>query len=512
MSGIDLDGPGSNPELFRLLVESVEEYAIFMLGPEGHVVTWNAGAQRIKGYEAQEIVGQHYSVFYDPEDVGRGKPDWQLRVAAAEGRVEDEGWRVRKDGSRFLANVVITALCDADGAPQGYAKVTRDITQRRVLDDQLRHAQKMDAIGRVTAGVAHDFNNLLTVIAGFTDLVARGVSDDPALRAHVAEVARAAERAAVLTQQLLVFSRKNDRRVTTLDVNQVVGSMEPILERILAERLDVRVQVRPKPTLVSADRGELEQIILNLAVNARDAMPLGGTLTVATRLAELAAPEADRLGIDPGGYAALTVTDTGTGIEAAHLGRLFEPYFTTKPEGEGTGLGLATCYAIAADSGGAISIDTELGRGTTVTVFLPVAEQTVSSRRDLGPGLTPTDLPALLLVEDDGDVRAVARLILEEAGYAVLEARYGEEALWVAERADRPIDLVVTDGVLPGMNGRELATRLSKLMPVPRVLYMSGHQPGEHGREPLLPGDVFLAKPFTPESLLAKVAEAMKSS
>ena len=256
-----------------------------------------------------------------------------------------------------------------------------------------------------------------------------------------------------------MFSRKNPRRDTEFDLNELVAALEPTLARVLAEPVEVIVQLRPGPAPVCADRGELEQVILNLAVNARDAMPEGGTLTVATRRVEMSAPQADPLGVDPGAYVALTLADTGVGIEDAHFNRLFEPYFTTKPEGEGTGLGLATSYAIVEDSAGAITIASEVGRGTSVTVYLPLSQP--ASLAPLSPSV-PQLGATVLLVEDDGDVRALAKLVLEQAGYAVLEARYGDEALWVADRSDRPIDLVLTDGVLPGMNGRELARRTDR--------------------------------------------------
>jgi signal transduction histidine kinase len=402
----------------------------------------------------------------------------------------------------------IAALsADIDGL---VATVGTELTARRRLEEQLRHTQKMDALGRVAAGVAHDFNNLVTVIAGFTSLILKSARDDEQLRSHAEQVGRAAERAAVLIRQLLVFSRRESVEPTTLDLNDLVGGMQAMLRRLLGEKIELAADLRAEPAAVSADRGRLEQVLMNLAVNARDAMPAGGTLTFASETVELGPAAADALALDPGAYVVLGVSDTGTGMDARTLARLFEPFFTTKPAGEGTGLGLATCYGIVSELGGKIAVSSELGRGSRFEVYLRVAAASTDDA-----AAAPLEEPpagagkTVLVVEDDPDLRALTKTVLEGAGYAILEARFGEEAIWVAEQHEAPIDLLLTDSVMPVMSGRELADRLLGLHRETAVVYMSGYERDAHpGEAP--PEDAFLAKPFTPDALLGKVRAALE--
>jgi len=340
-------------ERFHALVDGVKDYAIILLEPDGRIVSWNAGAERIKGYAADEIIGKSVATFYTPEDIAAGLPQQNLERAAREGRYETEGLRVRKDGSRFWADAVISTLHDPAGRLQGFAKVTRDTTERRRLEDQLRQAQKMEAVGRLAGGVAHDFNNLLTAIFGYADLLAEELSPEHPGRSDLAEIRTAATRAAALTRQLLAFSRQQVLQPVVLNVNDVVANLEKMLHRVLGEDVELEAHLAPNVGNAKVDPGQLEQVILNLAVNARDAMPTGGKLTIETANAELGPEYAEaHRPVVPGPYIMLAVSDTGTGMDEATKARIFEPFFTTKEAGKGTGLGLATVYGIVKQSGG----------------------------------------------------------------------------------------------------------------------------------------------------------------
>jgi signal transduction histidine kinase len=389
------------------------------------------------------------------------------------------------------------------------SSVGRELHERQRLEEQLRHSQKMDALGRVAAGVAHDFNNLVTVIAGFTSLILKSVHDNAQLRAHAEEVGRAAERAAVLIRQLLLFSRREKLQPTILPADDLVAGMEGMLRRLLGAEIELVARTNAGGATVEGDRGQLEQVLLNLAVNARDAMPEGGRLTIETGTTTLDPTEADELVVEPGAYVLLTVSDTGVGMDARTRAHLFEPFFTTKPAGEGTGLGLATCYGIVSEFGGKIDVWSEVGRGSVFAVYLP---RVAASAPQSGEAPEATTAGAagetILVVEDDAGLRTLARTVLEDAGYTVLEARFGDEALWVADRHEGPIHLLLTDGVMPVMSGLELADRLLELHPEAAVVYMSGYQRESFPGGPP-PEDAFLAKPFTPEALLAKVGAVL---
>jgi PAS domain S-box-containing protein len=507
---------GESERRFRLLVEGVVDYAIFMLDPEGRITNWNAGAQRIKGYAAREIIGQHFSRFYTEEDRAEGVPQRALATAARTGKFEAEGWRVRKDGTRFWANVLIDAIRDDAGELIGFAKVTRDMTERRAVEERLRQAQKMEAIGQLTGGVAHDFNNLLTVIFGNLETLQRRLSekDDDDLNRLVAGAIRGATRAAQLTHRLLAFSRRQPLEPKPVNLNRLVAGASELLQRTLGERVAVETVLGAGLWWVQVDPNQLESALLNLAVNARDAMPEGGKLSIETANAYLdEAYTGGQDDLDPGQYVLVAVSDTGTGMSKETLARAFEPFFTTKAPGEGTGLGLSQVYGFIKQSGGHVKIDSEPGEGTTVKLYLP--------RLATAPGQGESDetTPAvpmgrrgetILVVEDDDDVRAHGVDILRELGYRVIAAPDGESALRILE-SEPEVRLLFTDIGLPGgLNGRHLAEEARRRYPALRLLFTTAYARNailHQGK--LEPGVDLVLKPFTYAALAAKIREVL---
>ncbi len=500
-------------EGLRLLVDAVRDHAIFVLDREGRVATWNAGAQRLIGYESAEIVGKDLRGFYPPEDVADGKPSRHLETARAAGRVEEEAWRLRKDGSRFWANVVITPLSDDAGTLFGFAQVTRDLTERRRLEEQVHQAQKMEAIGRLAGGIAHDFNNVLSVVLGHSEMIVADLRVDEPLRAEVEEIRLAAVRAAELTRQLLAFSRRQVLEMRPVDLTQSVGSMEKMLRRLLGASVSLTTLLATDLYTVRADPGQVEQVVMNLVVNARDGMPGGGKLTIETANVtiddEYARTHHD---VRPGEYAMLAVTDTGIGMNEETLTRIFEPFFTTKEAANGTGLGLATVFGIIKQSAGHIWVYSEPGRGSTFKIYLPKASGPPDRRASQRPPVESIrGSETILLVEDDDQVRALARGILRRNGYVVLEAPNGGEAILICEQHTARIHLLLTDVVLPRMSGRQLAERLVAMRPEMKVLFMSGYTDDAvllHGL--LDSGVAYLQKPLTPASLTRKIHELLR--
>jgi PAS domain S-box-containing protein len=510
-------------ELFRILVRGVTDYAIFMLDTDGRVSSWNAGAQRIKGYSPDEIIGEHFSRFYTEEDRQEDLPGRGLKTAEREGRWETEGWRVRKDGSRFWAHVIIDALRSDYGELLGFAKITRDITERKEAEGELEQArqalfqsQKMEALGQLTGGVAHDFNNLLTIIVGGLDTVARSKPDETARIERALDMARhAAERAASLTSRLLAFSRRQPLQPTPTDLNILVRNMTELLHRTLGEQVEIEGVLSPGLWMVDVDQNQLESAILNLAVNARDAMPSGGKLIIETSNTSLdhsyAATASE---VVPGPYVVLSVSDTGSGIAEDVLQRVFEPFFTTKPLGRGTGLGLSMVYGFVKQSGGHVTIYSEPGYGTSVKLYLPqyTGDEPAAARRapEECPGARNDEV--VLVVEDNDQVRAFSVMALTDLGYKVLEERNAEEAL-PALAADQRIDLLFTDVMLPGETGRVLADRAVELRPGLGVLFTTGYSRNaivHHGR--LDRGVELLLKPFTFDQLARRVREVLDKS
>ena len=471
----------------------------------------NASLAAMFGYAGPpELIGRDLRVLVAPDEIPRVEG---YAAACQEGgpappRYEFQG--VRRDGTLIWVETLMSVTSWRHGTALLATFV--DVTERKRLEDHLRQSQKMEAIGRLAGGVAHDFNNLLTVISGRAQIeLLRPELSGPSRR-NIDLIAEAASRASTLTKQLLAFSRKQVLQPRVLDVDIVVARMEPLLRRLIGEDIDLVTATEPGLGRVRADPGQLEQVVLNLAVNARDAMPRGGRLTVETANAELdeayARQQAD---VHPGPYVILAVSDTGVGMDAETRAHLFEPFFTTKGVGEGTGLGLATVYGIVKQSGGHITAYSEVGRGTTIKIYLPRVDAASEVRgAEPEPVVLRRGSETVLLVEDDEAVRELTREVLEMQGYTVLAVADAGEAPGVLERSSRPIHLLVTDVVMPRLSGRELTERLRSLRPGLRVLYISGYADTavvHHGV--LEPGTPFLQKPFTPDTLLRSVRKVL---
>jgi PAS domain S-box-containing protein len=493
---------------FRLLVTSVIDYALFMVNPDGHVANWNPGAERITGYRAREIIGQHCSVFYTERDRAAGKPRSDLETSERNGRFEAEGWRARKDGSRFRANVVIDPIRDESGALLGFAQIIRDVTGERALErakEQLLQAQKMEAVGQLTGGVAHAFNNLLTAILGSLSLIAQTTADSRALRL-IDTAQRAAGRGAKLTGQLLAFARRQTLRPERANVNEVIGVFDMLLRHAVGETIAFEVRLDPRVWPVNIDQAQFQSAILNLVVNARDAMSgKGRTLTIETFNVEVDAERAAALGeIDPGPYVVVAVRDTGAGMTAETRARAIEPFFTTKEVGQGSGLGLSQVYGFARQSKGQIEIDSEPGQGTTVRLYLP--RMAGASEAEVRPSALPETraIGSVLVVEDDSDVLEITLETLRSLNYQVYSAANAPEALTILQR-EVPIDVLFTDVVMPkGMSGIELAREARLMRPNLRILLSSGYaREALQGRESI-PADLeFIDKPY-PQAMLAE--------
>jgi PAS domain S-box-containing protein len=473
-------------ERFQLLVESVRDCALFVLDTAGHVNSWNAGAQHIKHYRADEILGKHFACFYTSEDQAAGKPMQALRVAASIGSYQDQGWRVRKDGSLFFAEVLINPIMDQGGALVGFVKVTRDITQRKHAEAELDFArtalaqsQKMEAVGQLTGGIAHDFNNILTAILGSLELLE--VSADvlkPAASRMLGVIRHAAERGANLTRGLLAFSRKQTLAPAVVDINRLVAEMSELLRRSLGESISIETALAGGLWLALIDPHQMESALLNLAVNARDAMPQGGKLTIETGNARLDDEYVRyRNGIGAGEYVFLVVSDTGTGMPQDVLDHAFEPFYTTKDAGHGSGLGLSQVYGFVKQSGGNVELYSQVGRGTTVRMYFP---RTDARPEPPMPKIQDATVPSLrgtetiLIVDDDPDVRGYAVSAVRHLGYNALEASDADSALTIlASRSD--IQLLFTDVGLPGMNGYELAKAAISGQPDLSVVFTSAY-------------------------------------
>ncbi|HEU0311189.1 MAG TPA: PAS domain S-box protein [Sphingomicrobium sp.] len=494
----------SEEQRFRLLVGAVTDYAIYMLDPDGLVTTWNPGAERIKGYSADEIIGQHFSRFFAPEDLAADLPGRALRTAARDGRFEAEGWRVRKDGTQLWVHAIIDPIVGDEGELLGFAKITRDITERKQAQDQLEEArealaqsQRLQALGELTGGIAHDFNNLMTVIAGASDFLLKhpDLPRDKQLR-YLQSIAETSQRATDLTNHLLAFGRRKALHPTVVDLGVRLDAFLEMVGRTLGSSICVELDLKASDARVEIDLTQLETALLNAVVNARDAMPDGGTLTLATYDCELHGQAA----------VCISIADTGTGIAQDALQRVFEPYFTTKDVGKGTGLGLSQIHGFAEQAGGRAEIESVEGEGTVLRIVLPRCTKPLS---DMPGDASIEQLPRglkLLLVEDNLQVRDFAADLLEDLNCEVVTADCGADALSAIAAHD--FDLVFSDVVMPGMSGVDLAEHLAELRPGLPILLATGYAESLVGSR----GEfTIVSKPYDACSLGRAISELLAS-
>jgi PAS domain S-box-containing protein len=518
-----------------VIVESSHD-AIVGKTLDGVITSWNSGAQRLYGYEAAEVIDQHASMLFPP---GWQKTEAELMARIADGERIDqyEVQRRRKDGVTVTVALTLSPITDSDGRIVGVASISRDITERLeaqaarerlaaqaerdAAERRLQHTRRMESLGQLAGGVAHDFNNILAVIGSYSELsietldsAAPTRNELMGVRADLIQISRASERATQLTKQLLAFGRRDITHAEVLGLNDLIGEVEQMLRRAIGEHITLVTDLSPDLWAVSADPSQIEQILLNLAVNARDAMPTGGTLSMDTTNITLDESDvAEDHTLTRGRYVRVRVSDTGSGMPPEVLDRAFEPFFTTKPQGVGTGLGLATVYGIATSAGGAVRLYSEPGVGTTITILLPVTEATAATNDSANGNGAGTGTPersrrheTILLVEDEEPLRDVTTRILARAGYHVLAAEDGATAIDLAHHHPGPIHLLLTDVIMPKMMGNEVAARINTIRPQVPVLYMSGYaQPvlTEHGT--LQPGVTIIEKPFTRRNLLHRI-------
>lgn len=621
----------ASEERLRLMIEGVNDHAIFMLDPKGHIQTWSCGAERITGYTADEMIGRHYSCLFTPESFISGLPVRELELAAADGRASIEDWRVRKNGSRFWATGTLAALYDENHKLKGFTEITRDLTAKRhndellhsvldhtldsiisideigtitminragerlfgyaasevigqnvnmlmpepyhsehdaylknylrtgeakiigigrevsgrrkgggifpvelavtefrldnrryfvgivrdisekkKLENQLRQAQKMEAIGQLAGGIAHDFNNLLSVIINYSSFSLNSIPPDHIAHKDIQEVLKASERASSLTRQILAFSRKQILTPKILNINHVIQNMESMLQRLIGENIAFSVCTFPSLWNVKADPTQLEQVIMNLAVNARDAMPDGGKLLIETSNIELTHSHLELFSSDrpfqPGCYVLTSVSDSGSGIPSEIIEHIFEPFFTTKGQDQGTGLGLSTVYGIIKQSGGYISVYSEANNGTIFKIYLPRADLPFAPFTSGSPTSSPKGQETILVVEDESSIRRLVARILSTAGYQILTAKNASEAVQICHEYSNNVHLLLTDIVMPRINGKKLATSLLQAIPHLKVLYMSGYANYDlFEKNAIEPSIHFISKPFSASDLTQKI-------
>ena len=490
---------------FRLLVQGVRDYAIYMLDREGHVTNWNSGAEAIKGYTADEIVGQHFSRFYTEEDRSGGEPQRALETAIAEGKYEREAWRVRKDGSLFWAHVLIDPIYNESGEHVGFAKVTRDATERKKAQEELEEtraalaqSQKLQALGELAGGIAHDFNNLMTVILGSTDFLRRRPNLSPEKRQQYLDaIFETGTRATQLTDQLLAFGRRRPLRTEVIDVNATIDALSQMLARTLGSKTQLDLHLAEDAGRVEVDTAQFEASILNAVVNARDAMPNGGKLTIATAVVPPSKGQTDDC-------VRVDISDTGLGMPNRVLERAFDPFFTTKGVGEGTGLGLSQIHGFAAQAGGRAELKSTEGAGTTVSLILPRSTAELTEVAEDDSELSVDEGTVVLLVEDNAQVRSFAEDLLNDLGCEVVSAASGEEALRRLEKAE--IDVVLTDIVMPGISGIELAERIRQSHPGLPVVLATGYSEQVSQAKQRLP---LVLKPYSSKHLNTALAKAL---
>ena len=498
------------------MVESSED-AILSTSLDGKIMSWNRSAERLYQYSAAEIVGESLYLLVAPAMVEDERRLFES-VARGDTVLPFETERRRKDGSMVEVALTVSPVRDASGTVIGISKIVRDLTARRKTEsalrrteEQFRQAQKMEAVGRLAGGVAHDFNNLLSVVLSYSSFALEQLRPGDPLRSDIEQVEIAGKRATELTRQLLAFSRQQVLQPRVVDLDQIIAGMKPMLARLLGEDIELTTLAGPTPGCVVADPGQIEQVVMNLAVNARDAMPDGGKLMIETGNIELDSPYVgSHLGVAPGDYVMLAISDTGFGMDAATRARIFEPFFTTKEQGKGTGLGLSTVFGIVEQSGGHVGVYSEPGRGCTFKVYLPRTDRMAPQENAARSQAELRGTETILLVEDESQVRAAACAILRRKGYNVLETSNGGEAFLISQEFGAKIHLLLTDVVMPRMSGRKLSERLLPKRPEMKVLFVSGYTDDaivHHGV--LDAGVAFLQKPFTPDSLLRKVRDVL---
>jgi two-component system, cell cycle sensor histidine kinase and response regulator CckA len=511
--GTEHDTLWDSEERFRMLVEAVEDYAIVLLDLDGRIVSWNRGAERLSGYREEEVVGQSFVLFYPQEERDPERLRHELADVVASGRREVEGWRLRKNGQRYWGRSVRTPIIDRDGRARGVASVTHDVTERRALEAQLLEAQKLDSLGKLAGGVAHDFNNMLMVILTRAELLTRGPTLSDVQRRYLNDIITAARKSGSLTNQLLAAARQQVLQPEVVDLNEVVQSTMRLLASSLGEDVTLRLHLAERVWCIYADPAKLHQVLLNLSINAREAMPDGGTLAIETRNFRAdAAHQRQHPALAQGDYVQLIVSDTGVGIPEEIRTQIYDPFFSTKARG--SGLGLAVVRGIVEQTGGHIWLYSELGQGTTFRILFPRHD------RAPAPAEAPqqhaedeTMLPArghetILVVEDEALVRTILVETLLEHGYRVLQAATSAEALAVSRATPGEIDLLLTDMLLPGRNGRLLSRALVAERPHLRVIYMSGYT-DDIMETRLEEGVRFLEKPVPTTLLLQTVRAAL---
>jgi PAS domain S-box-containing protein len=496
---------------FRLLVQSVTDYAIYMLAPDGRVTNWNPGAQRIKGYLPEEVIGKHFSMFYTPEDREAGEPQRTLDIAVREGRFENKGWRVRKDGTRFLANVVVDPIWGETGTLLGFAKITRDITEvtqaQQTLEqtrEALFQAQKMQAIGQLSGGIAHDFNNLLTVILGNLEIVRKRVGDDSKITRLVDNATQGALRGVSLTQRMLAFARRQELKAEPVEIPALVQGIIGLLRSSLGPSVVLETCFSPEIEPVLADVNQLELAVLNLVTNARDAMPHGGKIVISAKTEETW--DQPQLSLLPGRYVCLSVSDTGEGMDEATLGSAMDPFFTTKGIGKGTGLGLSMVHGYIEQLGGRFVLKSQKDIGTVAELWIPIATTGLVARAVTEEAAPPVHRLCVLVVDDDSLVLTSTCLLLEDLGHRVISATSGAQALEVFD-TESAIDLVITDMAMPQMNGAQLAQAIRIIKPNLPIILATGYAERLEGFATRLPR---LSKPFTQLNLVEIIATTMK--
>ena len=482
---------------FRLLVQSVTDYAIYTLSPDGRVTNWNLGAQRIKGYRPEEIIGQHFSLFYTPEDRAAGEPQRALEIAMREKRFENKAWRVRKDGTRFMAHVVVDPIWGETGTLLGFAKITRDITEATQAQHDLEQArealfqaQKMQAIGQLSGGIAHDFNNLLTVILGNLEIVRKRVGDDPKVTRLLDNATQGAMRGVSLTQRMLAFARRQELKFESVDLSELVQGISGLLRSSLGPSVMLETRFAPGLVPVMADLNQLELAVLNLATNARDAMPKGGQIVISAKTAD--ACDLSALHLAPGDYVCLSVSDSGEGMDDATLASAKDPFFTTKGIGKGTGLGLSMVHGFIEQLGGRFILKSKKDVGTTAELWIPAAT-TASVIKSVVESAQPPPVEQLCV-------------LVEDLGHRVISATSGAQALELFD-SESNIDLLITDMAMPQMNGAQLAQAIRFFKPGLPIILATGYAERLEGFATQLPR---LSKPFTQLNLVEVIALAMK--